>query len=91
MPGITPVGVFIVLALLTIMSQWADIRVRHEQEAAAEAAVQQATAAAAAAAERFRSAEAAVVAGRRMLLAATAVGVAVAAYDAAHAADVLSL
>uniref|UniRef100_A0A383WDB9 Transmembrane protein n=1 Tax=Tetradesmus obliquus TaxID=3088 RepID=A0A383WDB9_TETOB len=60
--GITTVSVFVVLALLTIMSKWAERRVRHEQEAAAEAAVQQATAAAAAAAERFRNAEAAALA-----------------------------
>jgi hypothetical protein len=60
--GITTVSVFIVLAVLTIMSKWAERRARHEQEAAAQAAVQQATAAAAASAERFRSAEAAAAA-----------------------------
>jgi hypothetical protein len=58
--GITTISVFMVLALLTIMSKWAERRARHEQEAAADAAVQEATAAAAAAAERFRNAETAI-------------------------------
>jgi Na+-transporting methylmalonyl-CoA/oxaloacetate decarboxylase gamma subunit len=60
--GITTISVFMVLALLTIMSKWAERRARREEEAAAEAAVQQATTAAAAAAERFRGAEAAAAA-----------------------------
>jgi hypothetical protein len=58
--GITTISVFIVLAILTIMSKWAERRARQQQEAAEAAAVQQATAAAAAAAERFRDAAAAL-------------------------------